>query len=385
MSSTLEKTSPTVQLTAELIRRPSITPKDEGCQDLLAGQLEKLGFSIERLHFDDTENFWARLGNQGPVFAFVGHTDVVPPGPIEKWQSSPFAPTIRDGILYGRGSADMKGGIAAMLMAIDRFLKTNKKIDGSIALLITSDEEGTGANGTKRVIQHLQSRGEKIEWCIVGEASAAKKIGDTIKNGRRGSLIGKLIVHGLQGHIAYPHLAENPIHSFAGALSDLCNEQWDKGNEFFQPTTFQISNINAGTGADNVIPGHLEVLFGFRFSTESTPEDLQNRVKKILDKYKLKYDLNWRLSGSPFLTPKGKLLEVACSAIKEITGITAEVSTTGGTSDGRFIAPTGAQVLEIGVVNASIHKVDEHVKISDLDTLSDIYQRILEKLLLPGN
>lgn len=373
--------SVTLELLKELIARRSLTPDDAGCQQLIAQRLAPLGFKIEHLRFGDVDNLWARHGTQAPLFVFAGHTDVVPTGPLDQWRSDPFTPTLRDGCLYGRGAADMKGGIAAMVTAVERFLAQHPKHPGSIAFLITSDEEGPSINGTVRVVEHLEARKEKMDWCLIGEPTCVKTVGDTIKNGRRGSLTGKLIVHGTQGHVAYPHLALNPVHAFSRALAELCAEQWDQGNEFFPPTTFQISNMHAGTGADNVIPGDLEIVFNFRFSTELTPEKIKQRVHSLLDKHSFKYDIEWRLSGQPFLTPKGALVEAARLAIRGTTGIETELSTSGGTSDGRFIAPTGAQVLELGVVNASIHKINECVRLDELDALSAIYQRILDGLL----
>ncbi len=373
--------SDTLELLKELIARPSLTPNDAGCQQAIAARLAPLGFHIEHLRFGDVDNLWARRGKQGPLFVFAGHTDVVPTGPLDQWHSDPFTPTLRDGYLYGRGAADMKGGIAAMVTAVERFLAEYANHQGSIAFLITSDEEGPSIDGTVKVVEHLEARREKMDWCLIGEPTCVKTVGDTIKNGRRGSLSGKLVVHGTQGHVAYPHLAANPVHLFSLALAELCAQQWDQGNEFFPPTTFQISNLHAGTGADNVIPGDLDVLFNFRFSTEVTPEQLKARVETLLRKHNLKFELDWRLSGQPFLTPKGVLVDAAQKAIKEIAGIETELSTSGGTSDGRFIAPTGAEVLEVGVVNASIHKLNECVKTDELDMLSMIYQRILDKLL----
>ncbi|MCL4315572.1 MAG: succinyl-diaminopimelate desuccinylase [Gammaproteobacteria bacterium] len=374
--------SSTLELLKELIARCSLTPDDAGCQQLIAQRLAPLGFKIEHLRFGDVDNLWARRGTQAPLFVFAGHTDVVPTGPLDQWKSDPFMPTLRDGYLYGRGAADMKGGIAAMVTAVERFVAQHPKHPGSIALLITSDEEGPSTHGTVKVVEHLEARKEKMDWCLIGEPTCVKTVGDTIKNGRRGSLSGKLTVHGVQGHVAYPHLALNPVHVSARALADLCAEQWDRGNEFFPPTTFQISNIHAGTGADNVIPGNLEIVFNLRFSTELTPEKIKQRVLTLLDKHSFKYDIEWRLSGQPFLTPKGALVDAARSAIKEVAGIEADISTSGGTSDGRFIAPTGAQVLELGVVNASIHKLNECVNVNELDALSVIYERIMQKLLL---
>lgn len=373
--------SPTVELTKELISRPSVTPEDAGCQELMIEKLEALGFAIERLPFEDVSNFWARRGTQGPLFCFAGHTDVVPTGPAENWSHPPFEPTILEGYLYGRGAADMKGSIAAFMTALERFIEHHPDHSGSIALLITSDEEGPFINGTTRVIDHLEARQEKIDWCIVGEPSSTKETGDTIKNGRRGSLSGKLKVAGIQGHVAYPHLVRNPIHEAAPALTELAATVWDEGNAFFPPTSFQISNIHAGTGANNVVPGEVEIDFNFRFSTEVTAEQLKESVRDTLDRHKLEWDIDWVLSGNPFLTAEGDLVEAAQQAIKAVTGINTELSTAGGTSDGRFIAPTGAQVLELGPVNATIHKIDECVKVKDLDILSDMYENILARLL----
>ncbi len=373
--------SATIKLALDLISRPSVTPEDAGCQQTMLARLQALGFNAELLRFEEVDNFWARRGNTGPLFAFAGHTDVVPTGPLDQWDSAPFKPEIRDGMLYGRGAADMKGSLAAFITACERFVANHPDHKGSIALLITSDEEGPSINGTIKIVQHLEARNEKMDWCLVGEPSSTNKVGDVIKNGRRGSLGARLVVQGIQGHVAYPHLAENPIHRVAPVLAELAAEEWDQGNEFFPATSFQVSNINAGTGATNVIPGEAEVIFNFRFSTELTAEILQQRVAAILDKHQLKYHLDWNLSGLPFLTPEGELVSAACEAIQEVTGLASELSTAGGTSDGRFIAPTGAQVLELGPVNATIHKVNECVSTEDLDTLSVIYERIMEKLL----
>ena len=373
--------TPTLELAMELIRRRSVTPVDAGCQPLLAERLATLGFNIEHLRFGEVDNLWARFGTEGPLFAFAGHTDVVPSGPEAQWQSPPFEPTLHNGALYGRGTADMKGSIAAMVTACERFLASHRQPTGSIAFLITSDEEGPAVDGTVKVVEHLENRGEKIDWCLVGEPSCTSKLGDTIKNGRRGSLGGLLRVKGVQGHIAYPHLAKNPIHDALPALTELAAIEWDQGNEFFPPTSFQISNIHAGTGATNVIPGELELLFNFRFSTEVTDAELRQRVEAILDAYGFEYELEWTLSGQPFLTPAGRLVDAARSAIREVTGIEAQLSTSGGTSDGRFIAPTGAQVLELGPLNATIHKIDETVSVEDLEQLSSIYEQILINLL----
>jgi succinyl-diaminopimelate desuccinylase len=373
--------SETLELAKDLIARASVTPEDAGCQDTMIARLEAIGFRVERLRFGEVDNFWARRGDRSPVLAFAGHTDVVPTGPLEEWTSPPFAPEIRDGHLYGRGAADMKGSLAAMVTACERFVASHPNHTGSIAFLITSDEEGPSVNGTVKVVEHLEARGEKIDWCLVGEPTSSERVGDVIKNGRRGSLNGKLTVHGQQGHVAYPQLADNPVHRAAAALAELCDETWDLGNEFFPPTTFQISNIHAGTGAENVIPGHLEVMFNFRFSTESTEEGLRSRVHAVLDRYALRYDLTWRLSGHPFLTPPGELVDATVAAIRDVTGHDTELSTSGGTSDGRFIAPTGAQVLELGPLNATIHKVNECVDAGDLDVLSNIYEEVLKRLM----
>lgn len=373
--------SATLDLARELIARPSVTPEDAGCQDMLAARLEKLGFRIERLRFGEVDNLWARRGNDGPLFAFAGHTDVVPSGPVERWTFPPFEPTVSEGMLYGRGAADMKGSIAAMVTACERFLARRPDHKGSMAFLLTSDEEGVAVNGTIKVVEHLEARGEKMTWCLVGEPTAVKQVGDAVKNGRRGSLNGRLIVKGVQGHIAYPHLVDNPLHRFAPALAELCAMRWDKGNDFFPPTSFQFSNIRAGTGATNVVPGELEALFNFRFSTESTATRLKERVTSVLDKHDLRYELTWDLSGEPFLTSAGELLDAARTSIVRHTGLAPDVNTAGGTSDGRFIAPTGAQVLELGPCNATIHKVDERVGVDELDILSAIYESILDQLL----
>ena len=373
--------SATLELTKDLIRRPSVTPEDFGCQQLLAERLQKIGFTIEHLRFGDTDNIWARRGSTSPIFAFAGHTDVVPTGPEENWTSPPFKPTIRDGLLYGRGTADMKGSIAAFVTACERFIAEHNDHNGSIAFLITSDEEGPATGGTVKVIETLEARGEKIDWCLVGEPSSTNKVGDIVKNGRRGSINGYLTIKGKQGHIAYPYLAENSIHLLTPALTELCNIEWDQGNADFPPTSFQISNINSGTGVTNVIPGTADVIFNFRYSTEVTHEQLQQRVSSLLDQYSLRYELSWVLSGKPFRTASGTLVDAVTSAIKSVTGYETELSTSGGTSDGRFIAPTGAQVIELGPLNATIHQVDECVSVADLDILSKIYQTLLVKLL----
>jgi len=373
--------SPTLELAFDLISRASVTPEDAGCQDTMIARLEAIGFHVERLRFEDVDNFWARRGDAGPVLCFAGHTDVVPTGPVDKWQSHPFQPEIRDGMLYGRGAADMKGSLAAMVTACERFVAAHPNHKGTIAFLITSDEEGPSINGTVKVVQTLEARGEKMDWCLVGEPSCSEQLGDTVKNGRRGSHNARLVVKGVQGHVAYPHLASNPVHLAAPALAELVSIEWDQGNEFFPPTSFQISNIHAGTGATNVIPGELEVLFNLRYSTETDHQHIEQRVTEVLDRHGLDYDIEWTLSGLPFLTPAGALVDAARDAIKAVTGIDTELSTGGGTSDGRFIAPTGAQVLELGPLNASIHQRNEHVKADDLDRLSDIYQGILQRLL----
>lgn len=374
--------STTLELTKDLINRPSVTPKDFGCQQLLAEHLSNIGFTIEHLRFGDTDNIWARRGTKSPVLAFAGHTDVVPTGPVEKWSSDPFSPEIREGLLYGRGSADMKGSIAAFVTACERFIKDHPEHTGSIAFLITSDEEGPATDGTVKVIETLEARNEKIDWCVVGEPTSTTKIGDVVKNGRRGSLNGRLTIKGKQGHIAYPHLAENPIHLLAPALTELCAVEWDQGNNDFPPTSFQVSNLNSGTGVTNVIPGTADVVFNFRYSTEVTHEQLQQGVQSILDKHRLNYELTWELSGKPFRTASGALVDAVKQAIKTTTGYDTELSTSGGTSDGRFIAPTGAQVIELGPLNATIHQIDECVSITDLDILSTIYETLLSELLV---
>jgi succinyl-diaminopimelate desuccinylase len=373
--------SPTLALTLDLIRCPSVTPVDANCQELMIQRLEAIGFHIERLRFGEVDNFWARRGTTEPVFAFAGHTDVVPTGTLSAWHSEPFQPEIRDGVLYGRGAADMKGSLAAMVIACEQFVANHPNHQGSIAFLITSDEEGIATDGTIKVVEHLEARQEKMTWCLVGEPSSTTTIGDVIKNGRRGSLNAALTVIGVQGHVAYPQLADNPIHRISPALAELTTEVWDNGNAFFPATSFQISNINSGTGATNVIPADVKVLFNFRFSTEVTAEQLKARSEAILQKYDLKYDIVWNLSGLPFLTAKGELVAASVAAIKEVVGIDTELSTSGGTSDGRFIAPTGAQVLELGPINATIHKINECVNAADLDTLTEIYEGILVRLL----
>lgn len=373
--------SRTLEYAKELIRRPSVTPEDEGCQDWMIEKLEALGFQCETLWFEEVRNLWARRGNDGPLLAFAGHTDVVPTGDASKWRFDPFAPTEDGDLLYGRGAADMKGSIAAMMVAVEDFVAAHPDHQGSIGFLITADEEGPSVNGTVKVVEALQAREEHIDYCLVGEPSSTDTVGDVIKNGRRGSLGGLLTVKGVQGHVAYPHLARNPVHEVAPALAELTAAEWDRGNDFFPATSFQISNINAGTGATNVIPGDCQVLFNFRFSTEVTDFELRQRTETILQSHGLDYEIEWKLSGQPFLTDRGALVDATVAAIKERTGADTQLSTAGGTSDGRFIAPTGAQVVELGPVNATIHKVDEHTSISQLDTLTGIYQRLLERLL----
>ena len=373
--------SPTLELAKALIARPSVTPDDAGCMPLLIERLAPLGFAGEMLRFGEVSNLWARRGDAAPLLMFLGHTDVVPTGPVERWASPPFAPSVRDGLLYGRGAADMKGSIAAFVTACERFLARRPEHRGSIALLLTSDEEGPAVDGTVKVIETLMARGERIDMCVVGEPSSSERCGDVVKIGRRGSLNGKLTVYGEQGHVAYPHLARNPIHEAAPALARLAAESWDDGNASFPPTTFQISNIRGGTGATNVIPGELEVLLNFRFSTESTAEGLRERTEAILDGAGLRYCIDWQLSAQPFLTAAGPLVDAVSDAIQAVTGRAPELSTSGGTSDGRFVAPTGAQVVELGPINATIHKLDEHVAVADLDLLSEMYEGVLQRLL----
>ena len=373
--------SETLELSLQLLRQPSVTPIDHDCQNIMAERLAKIGFNIENMRFEDVDNLWARRGTESPVFCFAGHTDVVPTGQLDAWNSDPFLPSIRDGKLYGRGSADMKTALAAMVVASERFVKKHPDHKGSIAFLITSDEEGPSINGTVKVVETLEARNEKMTWCLVGEPSSTHQLGDIVKNGRRGSLNGVLTVQGKQGHVAYPHLAQNPIHLASKALNELCEVIWDNGNEYFPATSFQISNIHSGTGATNVIPDTLEVTFNFRYSTEVTADILKQRVMKILDQNQLNYHIDWTLSGLPFLTPVGELVTAAKKAIKNVTNVDTTLSTSGGTSDGRFIAPTGAQVLELGVLNATIHQINEHVNVADLEPLAEIYEQILENLL----
>ncbi|HED19045.1 MAG TPA: succinyl-diaminopimelate desuccinylase [Gammaproteobacteria bacterium] len=373
--------SDTLDLATALVSRASITPEDAGCQQLMCDRLEAIGFSCDDLPFGEVSNFWARRGHSEPLLVFAGHTDVVPTGPLEHWQSDPFQPEIRDGMLYGRGAADMKGSLAAMVTACEAFVAGHPDHRGSIGFLITSDEEGPSINGTVKVVEHLVRQGERIDLCLVGEPSSSQQLGDVIKNGRRGSLNGKLTVRGKQGHVAYPQLARNPIHLAAPLLTELAAVEWDQGNAHFPPTSFQISNIQAGTGAENVIPGELEIMFNLRYSTELNEQMIRERIHAVLDSHALDYTLDWRLSGEPFLTPTGELVDAARAAIRELCGIDTELSTSGGTSDGRFIAPTGAQVLELGPINATIHQIDECVAVDALNKLAEIYQRMLEKLL----
>ena len=373
--------SDALELAHALITRPSVSPNDGGCQDLLIERLERIGFKVERLRFNNVDNFWARRGSSDPLLCLAGHTDVVPTGPLEEWMSDPFTPVLRDGLLYGRGAADMKSGLAAMVTGCEQFVREHPSHPGTIAFLITSDEEGVSVDGTRRVVEVLQARGERIDWCVVGEPSSENRLGDTIKIGRRGSLSGRLTVHGIQGHVAYPQLADNPVHALAPALVELTTRVWDQGNAHFQPTTFQVSNLNAGTGAPNVIPGELKARFNLRFSTEQTVDGLKATIESILNRHRVKYTLEWFLSGIPFFTPPGTLSDAVSRAVRDVTGLTPALSTGGGTSDGRFIAPTGAEVVELGVVNASIHKINEHVRVDDIETLSRIYTRVLELLL----
>ena len=373
--------SATLELTEDLMRRPSVTPADEGCQNVIAARLERIGFQLERLRYGVVDNLWAHHGTGQPVLCLAGHTDVVPTGPVEEWQSNPFTPTLRDGLLYGRGAADMKSGLAAMVTATEAFVASCPAHRGTLAFLITSDEEGLSVDGTKRVVETLAGRGQAIDWCIVGEPSSEVLIGDTIKIGRRGSLSGRLTVHGVQGHVAYPQLADNPVHRFAPALAELTTRVWDQGSEHFQPTGFQISNLNAGTGAPNVIPGELKVRFNLRFNPVQSIDGLKRTVEEILDRHRLKYTLDWFVSGEPFYTPPGTLSAAAGSAIRTVTGREPVHSTGGGTSDGRFIAPMGAQVIELGVTNATIHKINECVRVEEIDTLHQIYLRALQNLL----
>jgi succinyl-diaminopimelate desuccinylase len=381
--------SATLELTQDLMARNSVTPTDAGCQDVMGQRLQALGFTVENLRYGNVDNLWAKRRGDGrtggadpsPVICFAGHTDVVPTGPLEEWRSNPFVPTLRDGVLYGRGAADMKSGLAAMITATEEFVRAHPTHRGTLAFLITSDEEGPSVDGTKRVVETLNARGERIDYCIVGEPSSEQAVGDTIKIGRRGSLSGRLTVHGVQGHVAYPHQAENPVHTLAPALAELTSRTWDAGNEFFQPTTFQISNLNAGTGAPNVIPGELKARFNLRYSPVQTVEALKKIVEDILAKHGVRYTLEWYVSGEPFYTAPGALSAAAVESVKALTGKAPKLSTGGGTSDGRFIAPMGAQVIELGVTNTTIHKVNEGIRVEEIDLLHKMYASILGRLL----
>ena len=377
-------TSPTLSLAMELIRRRSVTPEDAGCQEIMIARLKALGFTVTELPFGDVHNFWAVRGQGGPILCFAGHTDVVPSGDPASWATPPFEPVIRDGVLYGRGAADMKGSLAAMITATEDFVAAHPDHRGRIAYLITSDEEGIAINGTVKVVEWLAEHGTIPDWCLVGEPSSTARCGDVVKNGRRGSLGAIITIQGIQGHVAYPHLARNPIHQLAPALAELADTTWDDGNDYFPPTTFQVSNFHAGTGATNVVPGTAELLFNFRFSTASTAQGLRERVHALLDRHGLEYELDWTLSGEPFLTPRGELSDALVAAIAAENGVPAELSTTGGTSDGRFIARICPQVIEFGPINATIHKVDEHIALDDLAPLKNMYRRTLSQLLL-GN
>ncbi|MEZ9502147.1 succinyl-diaminopimelate desuccinylase [Vibrio sp. 10N.286.51.B11] len=372
--------SPTLALAKDLISRQSVTPEDAGCQDLMIERLKALGFEIEVMVFEDTTNFWARRGTEAPLFAFAGHTDVVPAGPIEQWNTKPFEPTIVDGFLHGRGAADMKGSLASMIVAVEQFIAKHPDHTGSIGFLITSDEEGPFINGTVRVVEALMARGENIDMCIVGEPSSTEFVGDVVKNGRRGSITGDLTIKGTQGHVAYPHLANNPVHSSLLAINELATTEWDKGNDYFPPTSFQIPNVSAGTGASNVIPGEFNVQFNLRFSTELSNDIIVERITTTLDKYNFEYDLRWTFNGDPFLTDAGSLLDAIVDAVGHVNDVKPALLTTGGTSDGRFIARMGGQVVELGPVNATIHKVNECVKVADLEKLTDMYERTLVNL-----
>ena len=373
--------SNTLVLAKQLLSRKSLTPLDDGCLDIIGARLAPLDFNLEKMRHSEVDNLWARRGVNSPLFCFAGHTDVVPTGPVDKWGSDPFTPTVRDGMLYGRGAADMKGSIAAFVTAVERFVAQHPRHKGSIALLLTSDEEGIAVDGTVRVVETLQQRKQLLDYCVVGEPTCVNRLGDTIKNGRRGSLSGTLTVKGVQGHIAYPHLVKNPIHLASPAIAELAATEWDRGNDYFPPTSWQISNIHGGTGATNVVPGTVEILFNFRHSTASTTDSLKARVHAILDKHGLEYDLKWEMSGKPYLTPRGDLVDVVAAAIKQVKGVETELSTSGGTSDGRFIADICPQVIELGPLNATIHKLNECVSVDDLEALSEIYYLTLIKLL----
>jgi len=372
----------TLDLAKSLISQASITPDDKGCQSIMIERLKKIGFEVHSLKFADVDNFWATRGSSGPIFAFAGHTDVVPAGNEDEWNTVPFEPTIKDGYLYGRGAADMKGGLAAMVTATESFVKDNPNHKGTIAFLITSDEEGVAINGTVKVMDYLKENNQKIDYCLLGEPSSTSVTGDVIKNGRRGSLNGVINVNGQQGHVAYPHLAKNPIHLFSQALSDLCSQEWDSGNEYFPATSFQVSNIHSGDGVTNVIPGKAKIMFNFRYSTETTKEELMAKVHEILDNHKIDYTIDWSHSGYPFLTPVGDLVSACVSCCEETKDITPELSTSGGTSDGRFIAQEGTQIVELGPVNATIHQVNESILVEDLEDLSHIYSKVLSKILV---
>lgn len=376
--------STVVDLASELIRRASVTPDDAGCQALIAERLAGAGFAIERLRYGEVDNLWATHGEGAPVLVFLGHTDVVPPGPAESWTSAPFEPTVRDGRLYGRGAADMKSGVAAMTLALDEFVRAHADHVGTVALLLTSDEEGAAKDGVRRVAEEFRRRDQRIDWCVVGEPSSRERLGDLIRVGRRGSLTGRLVVRGVQGHVAYPDQARNPIHAFAAALAELVAIEWDRGNDAFPPTSFQISNVNAGTGADNVIPGELRAVFNFRFGTASRADALRARVEDVLRGHGVDASIDWWLSGEPFLTREGRLRDAVVAAVADQCGITPEASTGGGTSDGRFIAPLGAEVVELGPVNASIHKIDECIALAELERLPALYRSIAERLLAPA-
>ena len=373
--------SPTLALACELIRCASVTPADAGCQALLAGRLAPLGFRIEPMRFAEVDNLWARRGEDGPLLVLLGHTDVVPTGPLSEWSSPPFEPTIRDGYLYGRGAADMKGGVAAMVTALERFVGRHPEHRGSIALLVTSDEEGPSVDGVRRVVETLGARGERIDWCLVGEPSSSERLGDTVRIGRRGSLSGRVVARGIQGHVAYPHLARNPVHGLVRLLSRLADAAWDEGTEHFPPTSFQVSNVTAGTGADNVIPGEAEAVFNFRYSTHHDRDSLVSAVESACRALELDHRIDWRHSGEPFLTGPGPLIDAVGDAVESIAGYRPELSTAGGTSDGRFVAPTGAEVVELGPVNATIHSIDERVLAADLDRLSEMYEHVVARLL----
>ncbi|PCI68752.1 MAG: succinyl-diaminopimelate desuccinylase [Piscirickettsiaceae bacterium] len=374
--------SETLTLTQALLKKVSLTPEDAGCMDLMAEYLQQRGFVIEWMNFGDTKNLWARRGTSAPLFAFAGHTDVVPTGPLNEWDTPPFEPTIKDGLIYARGAADMKGSLAAMLTACDTFIAEHNNHTGSIAFLITSDEEGPATNGTVKVMEALEARGEHIDYCIVGEPSSHKQFGDMVRVGRRGSINGYLTLIGKQGHVAYPELVENPIHALAPILSGLTAEVWDEGNDYFPPTSFQISNINAGTGVTNVVPGELKMVFNLRFSSELTPEVIKSRITYIVDQQSDNYELTWDLSGLPFITERGELTDAVVKSVQDVTGLTPELSTGGGTSDGRFIAPYGVQLIELGPINETIHKINECVSVADLDSLSETYHNVLENILL---